>query len=361
MAEETQAATATAMAPDTGTASSVPAMSAARDKKGMELTGDTTIDVESLLAGPFEDTPANDEQDPDAESEEDSSEINPAAEDSELQEEPDSEEDPDESPENAEDAELLKALKPKAIKRFNKLLAQRDEALAKIRDIERQRDELQTKLAEEGSTPVPVKIDSDPLAVAINEEHLEAHERHYQDVIRWCRRNPAGGTPPKHLTGGQEMELDQEAVLENLETAEDVLKAIPKRRAFLTQFREQTAEARKLLPEMFTKGTPEHQAAQEAQRKLINFHQQPDQAILLAKLVKIERMEREEKAGIARYPRVPMEKAKATAQATASARPAAPSKATVPPVRPTNGTASNPAQRLAETKGAIDIEDLIGA
>jgi hypothetical protein len=145
--------------------------------------------------------------------------------------------------------------------------------------------------------------------------------------------------------------------VENLEMAEAILDAVPKRLEFLNQFRAQTAEARQIVPEVFVKGSPEHKAAQAWQRKLLNFHALPDQTVILAKLVKLERMEKEEREGVAKYPRVPIEKA-ASKPATA-VKPAALSKA-VPAVRPTSGASTNSiAERLNRPGEAIDAEELM--
>ena len=354
------------MAPSPGSAAGEGSMSA-RDgaRPAMELKLGASFDAEAFLAGADMDPTASDEQEHTAESDDTTLQTDTDLDTDEEPLTPDEDQAEDSATDEPEDAELLEALKPKAVKRFNKLLQQRDAALAEAREAKRERDELQTRLTTEAETPVPVSKADEPLAAVVNEEQLEAYETHYKQIQRWCRRYPQGGTPPPHLTGGQELDLDSEATMDNLETAEAVLEAIPKRRDFLGQYKQQNAEARKALPELFVKGTPENKAAQAWHRKLLNFHAQADQTVILAKLVKLERMEAEERDGVAKYPRVPLDKTangKPAMKAATTVKPAALSKA-VPAVRPSLGTGS-PArmtERLNKPGESIDAEDLLNA
>jgi hypothetical protein len=266
--------------------------------------------------------------------------------------------------EEPEDAELLRALKPKAQKRFNQLLKQRDEALAARREAEKERDELKVQVESGADAPVPVVLRDDPLAAVVNEEQLDAHANFYQRVKSWCRRNPDGGVPPRDLTGGVETDLDRDAVIDNLETAETMLEAVPRRREFLARFREMSRGAREYLPEAFKKGTAEHKRALEIQRALFEFGRRPDQALIVARLVKLERMEREEREGVARYPRIevkPVAKEKVNGGANGSAK-RAPLPRAVPTVRPTAGAGASarPWERV-NAKEAVDAEDLLEA
>lgn len=268
-----------------------------------------------------------------------------------------------EEPTAEEDAEVLKALKPKAIKRFNQMLTQRDEALAKARDAEARAAALEAKNSERQDEPVPVVKAGDPLARVTNLEQLEAHESHWENVRLWCLANLQGGVPPKELSGGDgQTEFTSAAVVDNLATAEAILKKVPVKRTFLESFRATRAKAREAAPDMFKAGTPEHKAAVDYQRRLLNFESQADQDLIIAKLLKADAREREEAEGI-RYTRV---------ETKPAAKPAA---ATKPQPKPAQAAARTPVVRAAGTKtgsaaawekthevgSSVDVEDLLEA
>lgn len=268
-----------------------------------------------------------------------------------------------EEPAAEEDAEVLKALKPKAIKRFNQMLTQRDEALAKVREAEARATALQAQLEQRQDDPVPVAKTSDPLARVTNEEQLDAHESFYRQARSWCRSHPNGGVPPVELTGGREVEFDAEMVGTNLDRYETLLEAVPARRAFLGTFKVERAKAREASPDMFKAGTPEHKEAVAYHRKLLNFDTQADQDIIIAKLLKADRMEREEREGI-RYTRVETKPAVKTAPVAIKPqpKPAQPA-ARTPVVRPNGAKTTTAAawERVNAPGGVVDIEELMDA
>ena len=368
MAENTQAATATASAAPAPSASgNGPAMSTTGNTSAAfnpELMASASFDVEAFLAG--EEKPAGETNPEDAETADDTTAETETAEDEAPtgDESASTEETAPESEAAASDDDDAQpeGLKPKAIKRFNKLLEQRNAAQAEAAQVKAQLAEFKAQQEAQQDVPTPVKVDSDPLASVTSEEQLEAHEAFNSRVKAWCRRNPAGGVPPKELTGGTELELTAEQVVNNLEQAEAMLERIPKRRAFLDEFRAKRAEARAAYPQVFKAGTPEHDAAKKLLPRLLNFRTQADQDALLARLVKVELMEREERDGVARYTRVPLKN-----QTPASAAPGkpmpkpAPQATSVPPVRPTNGqTAKAAAWAKANAPGgSVDVEDLL--
>lgn len=368
MAENTQAATATASAVTTDSASgSGSAMSTTRtgDFFNSELMASPSFDVESFLAG--EEKPASETNQDDAESADEPTADSETAEDeSPTGDESTSTEDaaPEGEAATSEDDDAQpEGLKPKAIKRFNKLLEQRNAAQAEAAQMKAQLAELKVQQEAKQDVPTPVKVDSDPLAAVTSEEQLEAYESFNNRVKAWCRRNPGGGTPPTELTGGVEREFTAEQVVDNLEQAEEILERIPKRRAFLDDFRAKRAEARTAYPNVFKAGTPEHDAAKTLLPRLLNFRTQADQDALLAKLVKVELMEREERDGVARYTRVPLKNQTPPASA-ASGKPMpkpAPQASTVPPVRQTNGQSARAAawERSLLPGTSVDVEDLL--
>jgi hypothetical protein len=370
MAEENQAATATANAPST---ESAPGATAALSKPkapilSPELKAAASFDVEDVLAGmesasagstetksegaepateTTEDTTSESESSPDAEES--------ASQEGEEESQADDAEESDDAPEG---------LKPKAIKRFNRLLEQRNEAKAAARKAEAELAELKTKLEQRQDEPTPVKAESNPLLSVTNEEQLEAYENHYAKIKAWCRRNPQGGVPPKELTGGAEMELDADAVISNLENAETMLdKALPNHRKFLSEFQAKRQAAKAAHPQIFTPGTPEHEAAKALRPKLLNFASQPEQDELLALMVKAQRMQQEERDGVARYTRVELKKT-TPAKPAAAVKPApkpAPTGSPVPPVKQADGKSTRELAlaKLNQQGAEIDVEELL--
>jgi hypothetical protein len=263
------------------------------------------------------------------------------------------------------DGEVLKALKPKAIKRFNQMLSQRDEALREAREAKAERDALKTQIEQPKDEPQAVIKTSDPLARVTNEEQLEAHETFYRSVRSWCRSHPHGGVPPVELTGGREIEMDAEQVGRKLDEYESLLEAVPKRRELLASFKAERTKVREAMPEMFKAGTPENTAHDRYQRKLLNFDTQADQDDIIRKLIKVDRMEREEREGV-RYTRVETKKVTPATTAQPGAKPApkpAPVAARTPAVRPSGTKTGQQAawDKLKEPQGAVDIEELMEA
>ena len=322
---------------------SAPAGSTETKSEGAEpATGNPNPDAPDPAADPQDPNPNPDPQDPDPD--------------------PDPQDPADPDPNDPEGA--LEGLKPKAIKRFNKLLEQRDEAKAAARKAEAELAELKAKLEQRQDEPTPVKAESNPLLSVTNEEQLEAYENHYTKVKAWCRRNPTGGVPPKELTGGVEMELNADAVISNLESAEAMLdKALPNHRQFLSEFQAKRQAAKAAHPQIFTPGTPEHEAAKALRPKLLNFATQADQDELLALMVKAQRMQQEERDGVARYTRVELKKT-TPAKPAAAVKPApkpAPTGSPVPPVKQADGKSARELAlaKLNQQGAEIDVEELL--
>jgi hypothetical protein len=355
-----------------------------------ELLESPSFDVESLMADAESDTgetevkdgvtnPTNYDENEDGDDEaieaetDEETEVTdadeePEAEDGEEPEEAEgdetedgNEEETDEDGAEAEESTSSEAgapegLKPKAVKRFNQLLKQRDEALASKRETEQELERVRGELEARDESPTAVKVDGDPLAATTNEEQLEAHADHYQKVRSWCRRNPDGGTPPVELTNGKELDLDREDVVNALEKAEEVLEAVPNRRQFLARFKEARAKAREAHPEMFRKGTEDHKLASEIRSQLQRFHEQPDQDALVARLVKATRMERDEAQG-AQHVKVKLKpKAPSATKPKAKSRPA---RSSTPAVKAA-GAGTDPWARANAPGGSIDVEEILG-
>lgn len=258
------------------------------------------------------------------------------------------------------------------IKHFNRMHRQRDEAKASERAAKAEADaakaeaaDLKAKLAEVEDKPVVMAADNDPLFNATTTEQVEATEANAKAWRMWCLRNLQGGTPP--VQGAEEMDADQ--VVSMLEWAEKVIESVPTKKAFLANFTKTRTEVRKEMPQMFTPGTEEHGQFQALQRKLLNFRTAADQDAIIAKLIKYEAREREEREGIARYPRVELKpgkqgEGKALTKVTTmkpSPKPAA-TAPVIPAVRAATG--SNPkeaARARLDADAPVDVEELIAA
>lgn len=332
-----------------------------------ELSIDTSaeFDVESLFMAEPEAAQVDTTNEEGAEHDETA----PAAEDTSEVEAAEAEDDPEEpaieaDPEAESDAEVLKALKPKAIKRFNQMLSQRDEALREAREAKQLADTLKAQIEQRENAPPAIAKPSDPLAKVVNEEQLEAHETFYRTARSWLRSHPNGGVPPVELTGGQEVEFDAETVGAYLDRYETLLESVPKRREFLKGFQAERAKAREVIPEMFQASTPENKAAQDYRRKLLTFDSQADQDLIIAKLLKVDRMEREEREGGVRYTKVAVKPAAAPAPVAGKPqpKPATPA-ARTPVVRAAGAKAPTEAawERVNAPGGQVDVEELMDA
>jgi len=322
-----------------------------------ELLSEASFDVEDMMA-------AQDEQQTETEPEENAETgDNDEAPSSEAKSEnEEAAADEETSPEaNAETAELTEeekaAVKPKTLKRLNVLLKQRDEALSARREMETRVKDLEAQLSTKEDKPAVVSVSNDPLAAVTNTEQLEATEANAKAWRRWCRSNPNGGTPP--IEGFEEMEPEQ--VASALEWAENVIDNVPKKAQFLADFQKTRAEVKQAMPRMFTQGTEENKAHQAYQRTLLNFRTAADQDKIIAKLIRADLMENEERTGVAKYPRVEIKPAPAKTAAKPIPKAAA-DKATVPAVKPASSQSqANPWEQLNRPGAIMDIEELMAA
>jgi hypothetical protein len=95
---------------------------------------------------------------------------------------------------------------------------------------------------------------------------------------------------------------------------------------------------------------------------LLNFANQPDQDAVIARLIKLERMEQEEAQGVASYPRVPKQKAAASAADPARPSPK-PLQVSTRPVSVTPAAGQPGGKRSMQealtSAMPIDVEDLM--
>jgi hypothetical protein len=158
-------------------------------------------------------------------------------------------------------------------------------------------------------------------------------------------------------------ELTSEQVADYLIEAEERLAAIPQRKVFLASYQENQDAVRKSMPAMFQTGTPEAAAKAKYEKQLQQFSLLPNQAEIIAKLIKLDAQEAEEKAGIAKYTRVVLNSKAGTTTTTTQqpvARSAAPK---VPAIRSTAAVdaKSTAWQKLQEPRGSVDLEELLNS
>ena len=122
---------------------------------------------------------------------------------------------------------------------------------------------------------------------------------------------------------------------------------------------------------MFTDGTPEHQSAETYRRQLLNFRTAAEQDAIIAKLLKIDHQEREERDGVARYTRVALKKDAANQQGATTAKvvttkpspkPSGTAMTSQPAMRQLGGSTTRQqiAQRLRDAE-SMDVEELLAA
>lgn len=278
---------------------------------------------------------------------------------------------------NEEDAEVVQDQNGKKlinVRHFNRMMRQRNdakkaarEAIEKAAAAEAKAQAVEARLLEVEDKPVVVPAANDPLSGVATEPQLEATIQNATAWRNWARRNMHGGTPP--IQGADEMTPDQ--VADALESAEAILEAAPAKRVFLREFSQKRAEIRKVMPQMFTDGTPEHQSAETYRRQLLNFRTAAEQDAIIAKLLKIDHQEREERDGVARYTRVALKKDAANQQGATTAKvvttkpspkPSGTAMTSQPAMRQLGGSTTRQqiAQRLRDAE-SMDVEELLAA
>lgn len=376
MADKPNAAPATAGVTSTTGSGADAAPSTVRAPSSLPefLSSDRPFDVEDMLAGPEETAPSETKPNPGPTDEgtpaEPEVEIPPT--DTEVPPEDNNLNADDDNPEILEDTTGKRLVAAKDFKRMHR---QRDEAKQAAAEAKRRAEaaeakaaELENQLRQSQDQPVPVQSSTNPLARITNPAALDAEVQRVKAIIDWCRTNPEGGTLPAKLVGGTEGEdlEDRAAVAHALRWAEDRLEAVPKQREFLSAFSQTRAKVRAENPQMFVAGTPEHKAAQSWQSKLLNFGTAPDQDIIIARLLKLDRMEQEEADGIASYARVPKKPTSEGQQQPDDKPKPKPLQITTKPVsvKPAAGQPGAPRsieEKLQAAQGPVDIEELFAA
>jgi hypothetical protein len=265
----------------------------------------------------------------------------------------------DDNPEMVEDAATGK--KFVKAKDFNRMHRQRNEAKQKAAEAARELEAARVKLAELESKlttvedkPVVVAGDENPLAEVVSLDQLAKAEQQAKAWRSWCRANPHGGTLPS----GEDK--DAEFVGATLDWVDSILESLPQRREFLEGYTATRAKVRAENPKMFTAGTDEHRAYQAYQKQLLSFRSAKDQDAIIAKLIKLDTMEREEREGIASYPRVAKKKAEAAPAGTAKPAPRQINPRPAGQISVTSATGSSAWDKLNQPGASVAFEDLLG-
>jgi hypothetical protein len=237
------------------------------------------------------------------------------------------------------------------VRRLQAVLKQRDAAKAELRAKTAEIEALNERLSKVDDKPPVVQGDNDPLAAATTYEQLEAAEANAEAWQDWCLDNLDGGQPP-----GQDSEyLDKEEVSKTRKWAAHVLKNVPQRRAFLAKFQETRSKVKAENPAMFKVGSPEQKRHSELQRQLLNFRTAAEQDAIIAKIIRAETIEREEREGTAKYTRVALKKG-----ATQEAKPQPKTfiqQAPLPRVKSLSPTTGDVWER-SKTQ-AVDVEEML--
>jgi hypothetical protein len=331
------------------------------------------FDVEDLLDRPQaapEPAESNQETDPP------SAEEQPATD--EVQSTSDQAGDPEEevAPEEVEDQNGKRLVSANHLERALKQRATAKEAAreatAKAEAAEAKAAALETQLAALTEKPAAASL---PLAGLApegfdlqNEDHLAKLETLATNWLKWCKRNPMGGTPVKDGD-----EWDVEAVVNQQEWAEAVLKAVPETRDFKTAFATERAKVKAELPDLFKPGTADNAAYIAEQRKILSAGTAKDQDTIIARqvltkdiplkeLATLAAQYREKQAGTADFPRVPKKPAPSPA-APASAKPKTVTVTTRPVLNVKPGAQTGSRQTIAErlAAGPVDAEEFLRA
>jgi hypothetical protein len=140
-------------------------------------------------------------------------------------------------------------------KRFDKLTAQKYEALEKAERAEKDLAEAKKQLADlQGAAPVRVEDPQDPLAGIYKHEDLRAMESQLERMEEWCIQNPEGGHFP--LKNGQTEFVTAEQVRSwHADSSKLLRKGVPERRNYLAQHAQVVQEVSKQYPDMYKAGT----------------------------------------------------------------------------------------------------------
>lgn len=177
-------------------------------------------------------------------------------------------------------------------KRIDKLTAQKREAQERAEALERELQEARAKLEEVSAAkdaPPPAPQADNPFGNVWEETRLQGEWEKARELLRWCRRNENGA-----VVGEKEYTADDIAgIRDRVEDAIDI--HIPRRAAFLQQYKQAKPVAEKLYPFWKDRKSVEYSEAQEVLRAMPGLGQLPEHQILIGDFLtgRKARLERE--------------------------------------------------------------------
>jgi hypothetical protein len=239
-------------------------------------------------------------------------------------------------------ASELKKLTPNMAKRVESLFKEVPALKGEIAALTEQ-------VTKANSLPTPLSRSvADPLADVRSESELEAALTYAQEVKRFAKRNPDGGT-----FQGREIESDQLELMDDW--ADAALIAAPQRRKYLETYNQAAEFAKAVMPDLFKPTTPVGKAFAEWQKMSPGVVQNPAYVADFVCMARGANVLQAERDG---YTWIKVKKGSAEEKAATKAqtrRPPASSPAATVPIRSATGApVANPARQRAIESGDHD-------
>ena len=187
-------------------------------------------------------------------------------------------------------------------KRIDKLTRQKKEALERAEALERELNDVKTKLEQgQSERPVAVVNQADPFADVWDVTKLNDEWTKARNLKRWCEDNIDGC----EVDGKEYSAEDVKQIRRRVEDAIDL--HIPNRARFLQSYQQIKPVAEQLYPWWKDRSSAEYTAAQQVLRQLPQISQLPEYQVLIGDFIEGRRLrlERESAKGKPSLPRVP--------------------------------------------------------
>ena len=188
-------------------------------------------------------------------------------------------------------------------KRIDKLTRQKKEALERAEALERELNDVKTKLEQgQSERPVAVANQADPFADVWDVTKLNDEWTKARNLKRWCEDNIDGC----EVDGKEYSAEDVKQIKRRVEDAIEL--HIPNRARFLQSYKEIKPIAENLYPWWKDRASAEYNAAQQVLRQLPQISQLPEYQVLIGDFIEGRRLrlERESAKGKPSLPRVPV-------------------------------------------------------
>lgn len=254
----------------------------------------------------------------------------------------DQDETPESDPSNEEQAAQLDE-EPKGVqKRIDKLTRARKEATERAEALERELNEAKAKLDELSKQPqvAPVVDGNNPFADVWDDAKLTDEWTKARELKRWCEDNQDGC----ELNGREYSTEDIKSIRRRVEDAIDV--HIPKRSAFLQQYRQVKPVAETIYPWWKDRAAVEYTEAQSVLRAMPQLSQLPEYQVLVGDFIEGRKLRLAREA----------QKSKPSSKVSAKPAPRQPSVATASPARVEKSTGDLMAARAKFLKTGTQAE-----